>query len=177
MYERLLARFCENQADTARQLTSDRQRGDVDAMILRVHSLRGLAGTLGASALANLAGDLEIRLKRGTAPNDAELDTAFLALDANLSATLRRAAELREHTPPPVPVEVDPVSADVLSDLHRLLDNDDADAVQLFEEIAGRLQDKFDPHLVEQLARQINHYAFDDAKETLRQMNPQRSAP
>jgi len=174
MYDRLLVRFCDNQADAVRQLQADQGRGDTGAMILRAHTLRGLAGNIGASELAGLAGELEMLLKNGLAANDPSLDTRLALLGQSLAAIIGEAGTIRSQTPAVASEAIDELSAHALSDLHRLLDNDDAAAVSSFEQIEQRLRQLFDPQLVEQLARQINQYAFDDAKETLQQLTPKR---
>jgi anti-sigma factor RsiW len=64
--------------------------------------------------------------------------------------------------------------ADAVSELQRLLENDDALAVRHFEGIAGQLRQIFAAHAVDQLAHQIDRYDFDDARETLAQLILQR---
>ena len=174
MYDRLLHRFCDNQADTASQLLTDRESSDTEAMLLRAHTLRGLAGNIGANALAAQAEKLEQLLKCGQAANDPAIGTQLESLRLSLPAVIARAREILSDTLPAIPVPIDELSSDALSNLHRLLDNDDAAALRSFEEIASRLRQLFDPLLVEQLARQINQYAFDEAKETLHQLTTQQ---
>jgi CheY-like chemotaxis protein/HPt (histidine-containing phosphotransfer) domain-containing protein len=174
MYHRLLVRFCENQADAARQLQADQAQRDTDAMILRAHTLRGLAGNIGAAKLAAVAGDLEMQLKMGMAANDAAVESKLASLQEVLPETIKDAERLiGEYTPRQAHVDSE-LANGALSDLHRLLDNDDAQAVRCFEEISSQLRQRFDSHLVEQLSRQINHYEFDEAKETLEQLITQR---
>jgi len=174
MYDRLLRRFCDNQADTASQLLVDRQSGDTEAMQLRAHTLRGLASTIGANALAGRADELEQLLKSGHAAGDPAIGILLESLSLTLPAVIARAREILSATPLATPVVIDELSSDALSNLHRLLDNDDSAALRSFEEIASRLRQLFDPSLVDQLARQINQYAFDDAKETLHQLTTQQ---
>ena len=47
-------------------------------------------------------------------------------------------------------------------------------AVRCFEEISGHLREIFDPRQVEQLARYIGQYDFDDAKEILEHLIAQQ---
>ncbi len=175
LYNRLLGRFCDNQADAANQLLADQASGNIDAMLLRAHTLRGLAGNIGAHALAGQAGELEGQLKRGVAVGHPDIDARLKTLAEHLAAVIVQAREIHTQTSSAAPSPVDELAADALSNLHRLLDNDDAAAVQSFDDIAIRLKQLFDPVLVDQLARQINQYAFEDAKETLHQMTSHRN--
>ena len=170
LYNRLLGRFCDNQADAASRLLADQANGNIDAMLLRTHTLRGLAGNIGAHALAGQAGELEGQLKRGLAVGHPDIDVRLKTLAEHLAAVIVQAREIHSQTSSVAAPPVDELAADALSNLHRLLDNDDAAAVQSFDDIAMRLKQLFDPVLVDQLARQINQYAFEDAKETLHQM-------
>jgi HPt (histidine-containing phosphotransfer) domain-containing protein len=174
MYHRLLARFCENQADAADRLRADQASGDIDAMVLRAHTLRGLAGNIGAADLARIAGELEESLKQGMAANDPAVEGQLARLQDYLPTVLALAGQLAAETPDSPSQPIDDLSGQALSDLHRLLDNDDASAVRYFEGISSRLRQVFDPQLVDQLARQINQYDFDDAKETLEQLTLKR---
>jgi HPt (histidine-containing phosphotransfer) domain-containing protein len=170
MFNRLLTRFRDNQGNVPALLEADRQRGDHSAMILRAHTLRGLAGNLGAIKLSRLAGQLEDRLKAGPPPGD---DEQVARLIAGLGEALPAVLAISE-------LAVDPPSAgrpgpgaemqrENLSNLHRLLDNDDAAAVPLFETMLPWLRQEFDPTLIDRLERQIRLYEFDDALQTLQQ--------
>ena len=174
MYGRLLTRFCTNQADAAEQLLADYRRQDWPAMILRAHTLRGLAGTIGATALARLAGQLEALLKQEPAAEEAGIAGHLAELQACLPSIVAEAETLAAtmSTPPTAPS--DNMSNEALSDLHRLLDNADASAVRRFEEMSGQLTQVFGTQAVDQLAHHIGQYDFDEAKELLEQMIAQQ---
>jgi HPt (histidine-containing phosphotransfer) domain-containing protein len=170
MFNRLLTRFRDNQGNVPALLEADRQRGDSNAMILRAHTLRGLAGNLGAVKLSRLAGQLEDRLKAGDPPGD---DEQVARLIASLGEALPEVLAIGELAvdPPPLspPGPGAEIQRDNLFNLHRLLDNDDADAIPLFETMLPWLRQEFDPTLVDRLERQIRLYEFDDAVQTLQQ--------
>jgi PAS domain S-box-containing protein len=172
MYDRLVVRFRENQGDAVDRLQADRQQGDGAAMILRAHTLRGLAGNIGAITLSRLAGELEDRLRKGTPIDDPQVDALLagmgIAMPKALAipVTLQSAERPLATTPPPE------AQAKALSTLYQLLANDDAAAVRHFEEMAAWLRQQCDPQLVEQLARQIEHYDFEQASATLHQLAP-----
>jgi signal transduction histidine kinase/HPt (histidine-containing phosphotransfer) domain-containing protein/ActR/RegA family two-component response regulator len=68
LYREVLKRFAQAQADFAAELQRCRAEGrHVDAMRL-VHTLKGLAGTIGAAELGRHAAEFETRLRGSTAP-------------------------------------------------------------------------------------------------------------
>ncbi|HLO62916.1 MAG TPA: response regulator, partial [Azonexus sp.] len=176
MYQRLLVRFCDNQSAAAEQLEAAQASRDSDAMVLRAHTLRGLAGNIGAGNLARIAGELEDSLKQGLAANDPAIDASLARLQDCLPAVVAQAGKLAAEIPIAASRPVDELSTHALADLQSLLANDDASAVHFFEEISGRLRQVFDPQLVDQLARQINLYDFDEARETLAQLTLNQQA-
>ncbi|WP_310493387.1 response regulator [Dechloromonas sp.] len=179
MYDRLVSRFRENQGDVVERLQADRQQGDSAAMILRAHTLRGLAGNIGAVNVAHLAGELEEKLRKGMPVGDEAIDGLLGKLDVALLPALSIPATLptAAATAPIVLAPKSDGQATALSTLRQLLDDDDAAAVQHFEKISAWLRAQCDPHLVEQLARQIGQYDFEDASATLQQLAPIQGKP
>ncbi len=174
MYNRLLLRFCDNQSAVADKLDADLAAQDRDAMILRVHTLRGLAGNIGATQLARLAADIESQLKASPQLDAAILESRLAELHRCLPDVVAQAARFANETAvTSLPVTTE-LPADALAELQHLLDNDDALAVRHFEAIAPQLQQIFAAHAVDQLAHQIDRYDFDDAKETLAHLIQQR---
>jgi len=172
MYDRLLVRFRENQGDAVDRLRADQQQGDSAAMILRAHTLRGLAGNIGAVGLSRLAAELEERLRHGTPTGDEVVGQLLAKLGEALPKALSIPATLTEAARPTAPGPDLENHENALSSLRQLLDNDDAAAVRYFEEISGWLGQHYDPLLVEQLTRQIGQYEFEDASATLQQLAP-----
>jgi CheY-like chemotaxis protein/HPt (histidine-containing phosphotransfer) domain-containing protein len=170
MYDRLLVRFRENQGDAVDQLRAEQALGDSAAMLLRAHTLRGLAGNIGAVGLSRLAAELEERLRQGTPTGDEEVGMLLAKLGEALPNALSIPATLPETSRPSTPDANREVHSNALSSLRQLLDNDDAAAVRYFEEISGWLGQHYDPLLVEQLTRQIGQYEFEDASATLQQL-------
>jgi PAS domain S-box-containing protein len=170
MFNRLLSRFRDNQGNVLALLEADRQRGDSNAMILRAHTLRGLAGNLGAVKLSRLAGQLEDRLKAGGPPADDDQLAPMIARLAEALPDVLAISELTvDQRAPETPSPAVEIQRDNLFNLHRLLDNDDAAAIPLFETMLPWLRQEFDPTLIDRLERQIRLYEFDDALQTLQQ--------
>jgi CheY-like chemotaxis protein len=87
MYNRLLGRFRENQGDAIERLRHAHP-GDAATMLLRAHTLRGLAGNIGALALSRLAGELEQRLRDGMLTADPAIDQLVNQLDNAMAMAL-----------------------------------------------------------------------------------------
>ena len=171
MYNRLLGRFRENQGDAIERLRHAQSQGDAATMLLRAHTLRGLAGNIGALALSRLAGELEQRLRDGMQVADPAIDQLVNQLDNAMAMAL--AIPDRPVTPakPQAPQIHEPEAPEeALSYLQQLLDNDDAVAVSYFNELAAWLRQTAESTLVEQLARQISQYDFEEATATLQKI-------
>lgn len=94
LYARLLSNFAASQADLPDQLAQALAQGDRASALRHLHSLKGLAASLGAMALSRTAARAEIQLKQGTNSPDwpktvAELDTR-LRLDIKAMRSLAR---------------------------------------------------------------------------------------
>ncbi|MDO9227432.1 MAG: response regulator [Pseudomonadota bacterium] len=176
-YAALLRLFVEHhEADMAR-LRECLASGDREQVEQLAHSLKGAAGTLGATTLQGLATALDQALRAGdpsqeiealAAALEAEMRAFFSAVEAALAAW--REAEASAE----VGLEAsDPAAArEYLERLSRLLEDGDAGAIAILREHApalrGALGDK-----MEVLRRQVEAYDFEAASLTLRLVRAQ----
>jgi PAS domain S-box-containing protein len=151
-YLRLLRRFSAAHRDDAERLRAELERGRTAAARDRAHALKGVAGTLGADAVARTAAKLDALLDG--APEDgasAARDGEAQALVGELAAALSEIeaglvavgpdVDGEGETAAAAPREPDargPTSAD-LDGLERLLEGDDFDAVAEVERQRERL--------------------------------------
>ena len=91
LFLRLLAGFADDYADVARQTGRDLAAGDRPSAAMRMHSLRGIAGQLGALEIAASAGALE----RAIQQDASALDASIAALDDQVSALIAAIASRR----------------------------------------------------------------------------------
>jgi two-component system sensor histidine kinase/response regulator len=84
-YEGLLQKFADKQAGTIRAVRNALASGDVATAERDIHSLRGAAATLGASALAEAAEKAEQSLKEGSA-DEMAIQQLEGAIEAVVSA-------------------------------------------------------------------------------------------
>ena len=172
-YARLLSRFAENQAETAIRLEQAIAQNDLGQAQRLIHTLRGLAATIGANQLSSQAVELENLIKQAVEDPERfvpELDSHCQRLDAALQAVLqfvaRKLAQTGSPASPQASVRVNlPL---MLGELQHLLDQDDARAARRFDE----LQDELAGHMTNSdfhtLQRAIRAYDFELASQTLR---------
>ncbi len=83
-YESLLRKFAERQAGTAEAIRGALSVGDASTAGREAHSLKGAASTLGATALAKHAADVEIAITTGQ-----NVDEALESLSNSLVAVVK----------------------------------------------------------------------------------------
>ncbi len=178
-YEGLLRRFVEGQDQAvaqARAALAAGLRGDAQRLL---HTLKGTAATIGAGELAQTAQAAESLLARPRQHDDAaeaQLLDRCEALCTALVAALREALGIHPATASPAvaaaPADVDWHAARaVLEQLQPLLEQDDADALELFQRSEPVLRPALAGRYGE-IAAAINAYDFGNATELLRHALP-----
>ncbi len=168
LHTRLLARFSENQGDFADRLNAARAENAVDRMILLTHTLRGLAGNIGADRLAGAAGELEhcLRKQPGDATRIGQLIDALVTAHSDVMTSI---AQVRVTVPPAASTEDIAADPSALNRLRTLLASDDASAVGAFEHLAAALA-RHNPEQTNTLSEAIAAYDFETATATLDQL-------
>jgi two-component system sensor histidine kinase/response regulator len=82
LYRKLLTRFCETQTDAVHRIREAIGRSDFETARREAHTLKGLAGSVGSTALAECASTVENLLK---SKESAGLDQALANLEKLLS--------------------------------------------------------------------------------------------
>jgi signal transduction histidine kinase/CheY-like chemotaxis protein/HPt (histidine-containing phosphotransfer) domain-containing protein len=176
LYLKVLRRFCEGQTSTAAQLRSTMERSQLSQAAMLVHTLKGLAGSIGAQQVQLDAMQLECAFNTCTAEtmNSDELQHSWQRLDKSLSLVL---GELQQRLPVQEAAvyqatahELETSSdfshdmlTDVLQQLRELLANYSGDCPQYFEEHRIALMRLFDGTLLERLNHHIAQYEYDEA--------------
>ena len=169
-YVGLLRRFAKGHADATREIRSALAAGR-DAEAERVaHTLKGVAGSIGARQLQHDAAELEVALRRGATSEDLEplLDTVERTLDDLVGALARTLPPESEVTPVAMSVEPDALAAAV-AQLEQLLSSGAGEAVDAFEEAGPILAAAFGER-VTQIGKLIGDYCFEDALAELRDL-------
>ena len=173
-YRRLLHMFAETHLDDARALRSFLDAGAMADVQRVAHTLKGVSATLGAAALQQRALQLEGAIRKSSPTS--EIARYIDALDALLKPLCRsilaldgesalNAAKLGAAT-----VSVDAAKLkEFLTQLETFLSDDDTRAGSLWRASATRYATALGP-LAAVLEKQIAHFEFDKALETLRSL-------
>jgi len=174
LYLNLLKRFAEGQAHVLDEIKQALDSEDF-ALAQRVaHTTKGVSGNIGATALQQVAGQLEAVIKSreiekvcDLLPDFSEELKRVVALLSSVSN--RESPGSDEH----VTQKKGPVSLELkekMSKLRDLLADDDSEAVDILEEIWDELKVRMDSEELKALRRQVNQFAFDEAHETLNKL-------
>ena len=140
IYCRALQRFAHENSDVAERIADDLARGELESAVRLAHTLRGLAGTIGAAELAIAAMNLETRLSSEPAHVSRDdfagihrrLDQTIDAIAAVIKALSKSEGS---DDPPSEPADIHSLLSK-LETLEALLREDDFKANAMISEIA-----------------------------------------
>jgi CheY-like chemotaxis protein len=163
LYLALLAKFCASQSDAAEAIRAALARGDRESAERVAHTVKGVAGTIGAQGVAELAGTLEARLR---APDAPAVDTPLQALDEALHALITGLATVL-----PANTAADAATRNmeahaVLQTLTELLADSDPEARELVQAEEDALRQGLGD-AYEAVRKAVLDYDFDGAVEML----------
>ncbi len=163
LYRKLLNKFREGNADMMERIADALRAGDLTLAERLAHTIKGVAGNLGAGDLQSEAARLEGELRRGRAPDERML----LAFDARLTQVLdalSAMADGAENAPcPPEAAEIDlETIGPLVEQMKALLEDDDLDALRVVEKLQGALSGPA-ADLVREIGRLANAYDFNGA--------------
>ncbi|MEO6856347.1 MAG: response regulator [Rhodoferax sp.] len=168
LYLSMLRKFATGQAQATRHIADALQAADSATAERLAHTLKGVAGNIGASSLQHAAGLLEAAIHTRQ-PHEALLEpvhTQLAALVAALHAALPAPAALTEGDQAQL--------APVLAQLRHLLAEDDSDASELFLQHSALLQAALgSTHTT--VASAMAEYDFDAALQALNAAVPEAS--
>jgi len=175
LYEKLLRQFAEQQGTAVGQTTAALAQGDLALAERLAHTLKGVAGNIGAKSVQASAGALE-KLIRSRADGPAvELATQRLAAALDpLVAALRNSLAPIEPVPAPVTspdASIDPVTARRFANqLGKLLSDFDPGAVEFVEAHRAALSSFFVGDSWSAFEKLVQSYAFTEAQAQLEQV-------
>ena len=163
-YESLLSRFAESQVGTARDIRNSLALNDSPTAKRIAHSLKGAAGNLGATSLAEAAARAETAISSKQSVSPA-VDEMLFCLDATIRAIR---AVLPTETPDAVPSDADPSPLlQPLMQLKKLLESDDGAASDFILNAKSDLSKVLTTAEMEALASQVGNFAYAEALQTL----------
>jgi two-component system sensor histidine kinase/response regulator len=168
-YENILRRFAAGQSESVSEIRAHLAAGDREAAVRTAHTLKGLAGTIGANLLQQRAASIESALKTEKTVNDinpelvdiqTELDRLITAIQSALPAIESAEISVKVH-----PEKLTPV----IRQLSALLAVNDADALSCFTENAELLRGGLQNSEYEEIEKAIQDFDFDAALTKLNQ--------
>jgi two-component system sensor histidine kinase/response regulator len=165
LYLSMLRKFAHGQAQASAHIAQALQDGDHATAERTAHTLKGVAGNIGASALQHAAGLLEAAI-HAQQPCDTLLPPVHSQL-TELIAALHRALPA-----PTALAEADLAQLNpVLAQLRSLLAEDDSDAAELFQQHSALLQSALGPAHAS-IASAMAEYNFEAALQALNAARP-----
>jgi signal transduction histidine kinase/CheY-like chemotaxis protein/HPt (histidine-containing phosphotransfer) domain-containing protein len=171
LYLRLLSRFLESygQGQGRKNYNEAEQSDDTEAGMRFAHTLKGLAASLGATALTAAAKDLEFAHKDKQITSESA--EKCLALLDGLCAMLEKALGAPAAAPVPPSAQIAPAAPaaageaarDILARLRTLLADDDAEAASLFNEHETLLASALPPDKLSRIKQAVAAYDFSEA--------------
>jgi two-component system sensor histidine kinase/response regulator len=164
-YESLLNRFADSQAEAVQEIRNALAAGDIPVAERTAHSLKGAAGNLGATALAEEAAKAEIAVKSGQSIGPA-LDSLEAALRDTVKA-IRQALPVEQPTDGGE-VSSDPaIVAEPLGRLKKLLKSDDGAAADFILDARPSLSRVLTSTEIGDLSGYVGNFDFDAALKCL----------
>jgi two-component system sensor histidine kinase/response regulator len=171
LMRKLLSRFVETQIDAMSRIGTAIENNDLAGATREAHTVKGLAGNIGATGMADAASKVEQMLAMGTTKGR---DEAIAAMSEELGDLVARIAMAMNDktgaaTAPPVPQQVDVAELTALvQELARLLAQDDGAAVKLLDRICPALTAAGQAEHGRQLRRLLAQYDFEGALDELK---------
>ncbi len=165
-YKKLLRQFASNQGGAHVRIQEAINSGSMEEAVRIAHTLKGIAGTVGASELQEKARGLESLLK-----GDEQDQTAALLNEiGNILDTI--VTEINNHlveeSPPDTAAETSPEDiSDLAGDLKALLLGDDSRAGDVVEELVLRMKGTADAEVFLEIQKEIEDIEYEKALDLL----------
>jgi PAS domain S-box-containing protein len=173
LLRKLIGRFNETQADVMARIKAAIENSDADGATREAHTVKGLAGNIGATEMAERAAKVEGMLKRGETEG---LREALEAMEQELNSLVARIIAAMGIPATTAVTQsaggvVDMAAlADELRELAALLADDDSRAGKLVDGIADKLASVSQDFAARQLKKSISQYDFEGAMDKLKEI-------
>jgi PAS domain S-box-containing protein len=164
-YLRVLSLFVDGHADAVTRMQGHLARQELAEALRVAHTLKGSAGNVGATALAQAAAAIELSIKQRSLTQAAE---QLVQLEGELHgfiAAVQAALSATAVSPRPAPPAVlsDGGRARVVSVLCSLLDADDMAARRFFDQNQAELSAALGVETAERLGKLVEQFSFEEA--------------
>jgi HPt (histidine-containing phosphotransfer) domain-containing protein len=165
VYRKILQQFAKSQADAPAGIFNALQKGDRVTAEREAHTLKGVAGNIGAGEVEAAAANLETAIKQG-ADTDALL-TALEGILGELVDSLESLTSVSDATGEAFRKASVPDLLPLLDRLQALLEDSDSEAGDLVSEVVAQLAHTEFAQPIEAIGKQVDDFEFDHALERL----------
>lgn len=173
LYRKLLRKFRDSQHDFVEQFHDAQESDDVGAATRMAHTLKSVAGTIGALTLQNAAAELEMVCNEGKSGSEVEISLSGVEAELEpVIKTLERSnldVSSKETTGKPSQMNKEDLEKR-LKKLQELLNDNNTEAVDTVEDLEEMLQGHESLTILKQISSAIGKYEFDLAIELLNKM-------
>jgi CheY-like chemotaxis protein len=165
LYRKILRKFCETQAAAPQRIRAALAADERSTAEREAHTLKGVAGNIGADPVQAAAKTVETSIKQGT-----DIDASLAALDRPLGALFESLSSLpilQEPARAPRTVPAAESLFSLLDRLQTLLEENDAEAGDLVAEIESQLEDGELRRRMQPIRHLIDDFELDDALDQL----------
>jgi|GEM_PF-975231 len=173
LLRKLIYRFVETQADVMVRIEKALASNNVETVLREAHTVKGLAGNIGALSMAECAEQVESVLKSGTTENLAAPLAAMGKELGELIGRISMAMGASEEAKTPLnnwPVIDKDMLMGELRHLVDLLDDLDPNASTVAEKLISPLTALGQGKLAKNMLKQVNEFDFDAANEYLKEI-------
>ncbi len=168
LYRKLLFRFRESQTDFEQQFRSAQSDEDGEAATRAAHSLKGVAGNLGAEALQEAAKSLETACNEGAEDVEQLLTATVTELEHVLKGLDALKETQSEEETPEASGEMDMEAVEaLLKELHELVSGNSFQALGVAQQLKSSISGAVDSVNMDQIVSALEGYDFDEALEML----------
>lgn len=164
LYTKLLDQFQKSYASAATDIAANIQADDYETAERSAHTIKGLAGSLGATALQEVSAVLEKLCRERTEP--AGINDTLGSFDKELTAAITGIREYLAASSAPAPAAAATVNhtqlAAQLMSLSAHIDDSDARALMLFDEMKSQLT-AYDANAANRIAAAFEIFDFPTA--------------
>jgi PAS domain S-box-containing protein len=176
-YRKTLAKFMASEATAMARVRTSLAAGEREVARREAHTLKGVAGNIGATALQEAAAALEASLAAsGDEGEEALLDIVEERLQETLRLIASGLAAGEEAQPSAASAPLEALTG-LLVELEERIDNYDASAGELAERLVAGLQGWPLRQQAMELGQLLESYRFDEAKELLAKLRAEIEGP
>ncbi|MEA4924500.1 MAG: response regulator [Syntrophomonadaceae bacterium] len=171
LYKKILLDFAADNKNVTNEIYNNIVVSDYDKVFIEAHTVKGVAGNIGALTLYEAAAQLETALRNESYDQVASLYLPFSKAMNEILDELQEWAGNQASQPQPLSSNNDRAkSQEIINKLRPLLAEANAEAMGLIIEISEILATPQSAELVDLLVNQIDNMDFEEAVETLNQV-------